>query len=252
MPSPAQPGSNTGRLARLQGTPEIAPFSRMAIGGGIGLGGVNLQAAVNAANHLNIRGVGNFFKYTDNNITANGFNASASINLASAGVSLDYFPWAHHGFRVSPGVLFYNQNALDATIVAAGGTSFTLNNVTYYSSKTNPVTGTAGLHLHSNAADPTITLGWGNMIPRNGGHWSFPVEIGAAYTGQPKVAAALVSGQVCSDPAGTLNCQNVVGNASVNSNLQAEIAKKQNDIQPLQMYPVLSFGVAYSFGAKVR
>ena len=182
--------------------------------------GVNLQAAVNASRHLNVRGIGNFFKYTDNNISTNGFTASGTINLATAGASLDYYPFPSHGLRISPGALFYNQNGINATMVAQGGTSFTLNDATYYSSQANPVTGTASLGLNKQKIAPTISIGWGNMIPRNGGHWSFPVEVGTAYIGQPQLAMALVSGQVCTDPAGTLNCHNVTGDPTLNTNLR--------------------------------
>ena len=226
------------------------PFSRFAVGGGISTMGINLQAAVFATRHLNVRGTGNFFNYQDSNISTNGFNVDAQLNLATAGVSLDYFPWANHGLRLSPGALIHNDNSLSANMTAAGGTSFTLNNVTYYSSQQDPVKGQGSLGLHTEKVAPTMTLGWGNLIPRNGGHFSFPVEVGAAYTGEPSLAIALTSGQVCSDPKGTVNCQNVVGNADVNSNLQAQIAKYKKDLSPMRFYPIVSFGIGFSFGAR--
>jgi hypothetical protein len=249
-PSTAVQSANAVRIARLQREIDLAPFSRMAFGGGVSSSGVNVQTAVIVSQHLNIRGFGNTFKYTVKNIAANDFNATGKINLVSAGVALDYFPWARHGFRVSPGIQFHNENGVDATLTAAGGTSFTLNDVTYYASKTNPVTGAASLNLHKNKIDPMMTIGWGNMIPRNGGHWSFPIELGVLYTGDPQLGMQLVSGQVCSDPAGTLNCQNAVGNQSIKDNLAAEVAKDQKDLEPLRIYPVLSFGVGYSFGLR--
>ncbi len=220
----------------------------MAIEGGVSTMGINLQTAVNLSAHLNLRGTGNFFNYTVNNISTHGFNVTGTLNLAAAGVSLDYFPFPSHGLRISPGLLFTDQNDVHATMIAAGGTSFTLNNVTYYSSQSNPVSGIASLNLHKQSPAPTLTLGWGNIIPRSGGHWSFPVEVGAAYMGQPKLAMSLVSGQVCANPQGTLGCQNVVGNADVNNNLQAQIAKDQKDLNPYRFYPIVSFGVGYSFG----
>lgn len=228
------------------------PFSSFAVGGGISTMGINLQAAVMAARHFNVRGIGNFFNYQDSNFPTHGFNVDAKLNFATAGLSLDYFPWANHGLRISPGVLLYNSNSLNATMATAGGTSFTLNNVTYYPSSTNPVHGIGSLGLHTEKAAPTLTLGWGNMIPRNGGHFSFPVEVGAAYTGEPSLAIALTSGQVCSNPQGTINCQNVVGNTDVNSNLQAQIAKDKKDLSPLRFYPIVSFGLAYRFGGHTR
>lgn len=227
-----------------------APFSRFAIAGGISDMGVNMQAAVNLSNHLNLRSSGNFFNYEDRNISTNGFTVDGKMNFATAGMQMDYFPWARHGFRISPGVLVNNRNALSATMLAQGGTSFTLNNTTYYSSPSHPVAGIANLGLHTQNPAPMMTLGWGNMIPRNGGHWSFPVEVGAAYTGQPALNIALTSGQVCADPQGTVNCQNVVGNSDVNNNLQAQIAKYRQDLNPLRFYPIVSFGASYSFGLR--
>lgn len=210
--------------------------------------GVNLQAATNLTSHMNLRTTGNFFSYEDRNIDTNGFTVDGKLNFATVGAQLDYFPFARHGFRISPGMLVNNRNALSAALVAQGGTSFTLNDTTYYSSPSHPVAGIGSLGLHTQNPAPMATLGWGNMIPHNGGHWSFPVEVGAAYTGQPNLNIALTSGQVCADPQGTVNCQNVVGNASVNQNLQAQIAKYHNDLKPLRFYPIASFGASYSFG----
>lgn len=228
--------------------PYPPPFSRIAFGGGISTMGINLETAVNVEKHLNLRGTGDLFNYTVNNISTHGFNVAAGLNLAAAGASLDYFPFARHGLRISPGALFYNKNEVRGTMVAAGGTSFTLNGVTYYSSQANPVTGVASLDLHKQNPAPSLTLGWGNLISRNGGHWSFPVEVGAAYIGQPQVAMSFVSGQVCANAQGTVGCQDVVGNASVNSNLQAQVAKDQKSLNPYRFYPIVSFGVGYSFG----
>lgn len=223
------------------------PFSRFGLAAGISPLGINFQGAVNIDRFMNVRGVGNFFNYSMNNISVSGFNVNGKLNLATAGVSLDVFPWPNHGFRVSPGALFYNQNSVNATIMAAGGTSFTLNDYTYYSSPSNPVTGAGGISLHGRNPAPTITLGWGNLISRTGGHWSVPFEIGAAMIGNPIPTIAFTGGQVCADPQGTVDCQNVVGNSDLNNNLQAQLVKYQNDLQPLRFYPILSVGVGYSF-----
>lgn len=227
-----------------------APFSRFAIGGGVSDMGVNMQAATNLSSHLNLRAAGNFFNYEDKNISTNGFTVDAKLNFATAGTQLDYFPWARHGFRISPGVLFHNQNGMTANLLAQGGTSFSLNDYTYYSSPSHPVAGAAGVGLHKQNPAPMVTLGWGNMIPRNGSHWSFPVEIGAAYTGVPQINMALTSGQVCADPQGTVNCQNVVGDPDINANLQAQLARYQKDVKPYPFTPIVSFGVSYNFGLR--
>jgi hypothetical protein len=227
-----------------------APFSRLAISGGLGTMGVNMQVAMNANRFMNVRGVGNYFHYSLSNFTLDGLDVSGTVNYATAGASLDVYPFPYHGFRISPGVMFYNRNQLTSTVVAPGGTSFTLDGYTYYSSEANPVTGTGSVGMDARKQAFTITTGWGDMIPRRGGHLSFPVEIGAAFVGSPTVNMALVSGQVCQDPQGTVGCINVVGNPQIQSNLAAQQAKFQNDLNPFRIYPIFTAGVAYSFNLR--
>jgi len=226
------------------------PFSRLALGGGVSMMGVNMQAAVNANRYINLRGTGNFLNYTVNDIGVDGFNITGKLNYATGGASVDFYPFPNHGFRLSPGALFYNQNYVTADVTAVGGTSFTLNDVTYYSSATQPVKGTGSVGLHANNPTFTMTTGWGNMISRKGGHWSFPFELGAAMIGAPTVDLKLTSGQVCADSAGTLGCVDVVGNTELNTDLQAQIAKYKNDLDPLRFYPIVSFGVSYNFAIR--
>jgi len=228
----------------------LKPFSTLALGGGISLMGINMQAATNVDRHLNLRGTGNYFNYTVNNINASGFNLDGNVNFATAGVALDYYPFPKHGFRLSPGALFYNQNQISAIATAAGGTSITLNDVKYYSSNAQNLGVQANLGLNTRQQAFTMTTGWGNMIPRKrGGHISFPFEIGAAFTGVPTIGMTL-SGSVCTDVAQT-QCSNVAGNSAiatqVNNNLNLQLAKYRNDLNPLQVYPIFSFGIAYDF-----
>ncbi|MGA2849595.1 MAG: hypothetical protein ABSE46_11415 [Terracidiphilus sp.] len=233
---------------------EVRPFSRLAFGAGVSPLGIGLQVATNINPHFNIRGTGNVFKYSTN-FTTNGITANADLNLASAGVALDVYP-TRLGWRISPGVLFYNGNQLSASTTVAGGTSFTLNDQTFYSANTNtvtgatPVNGNAALGLNTTKPAFTITTGWGNMIPRKGGHLSFPFELGVAVTGQPALNATL-AGWACYDQAQT-ECTNISSTTdpiaiAVQSDLQAQIARWKSDLSPLKTYPILSIGVAYAF-----
>jgi len=233
------------RYAPKTENPNVGPFSRLALGGGISPLGINLQAAVNVNRFINLRGVGNIFNYTVSNISTNGLNINGKLNFATAGGSVDFYPFPNHGFRLSPGALFYNQNNIAADITVAGGTSFSLNDVTYYASSTNPIKGSGGIGLNARSPAFSITAGWGNMIPRHGKHWSFPFEIGAAFVGAPTLNMALTSGQAC-DAQGQ-NCVNVATDPNVQSNLQAQLTKYRDDVKPFQYYPIISFGAAYSF-----
>src|SRR5579872_14612 len=58
----------------------LKPFSRLSIGGGIGINGINLQAGTNVNPYLNLRAVGDIFSYTVNNITTNDFDASGKLD----------------------------------------------------------------------------------------------------------------------------------------------------------------------------
>ncbi len=233
------------------------PFSQVSVGGGISTLGPGVQITTNLAEHLNLRVSGNGFHY-GSTFSTNGFNANAKLNMASAGIAADIYPF-HKGFRISPGIMVLNNNRVSATSVAAGGTSFTLNDTTYYSANANTATGATPLHadgsLRLNTSRPafTLTTGWGNTIPRNGGHWSFPAEVGVAFIGSPAVNVTL-SGWACQDQAQT-QCSDVTSTTDttaqdVQSNLAVQIAKWKSDLDALKTYPVLSFGVAYSFPAR--
>jgi hypothetical protein len=228
----------------------LKPFSRLAVGGGVSAMGINMQVATNLNRHLNLRGMGNYFNYTVNNISTNGFNVSGKVNFATGGAALDYYPFPRHGFRLSPGVLFYNQNQITANGVGATGSSITLSGTKYYSETANPLTLNGNLGLNTRKQAATLTTGWGNMIPRNGGHWSFPFEFGAAFTGVPGINVAL-TGSACTNQTDAAtsgpSCVNMATNTTAQANLTAQINKWKSDLNALQVYPIISFGVAYSF-----
>jgi len=224
------------------------PFSRFAFGAGVSPMGVSAQTATPLNRYANFRAVGNILRLNFNNISSNGFDVDAKMHLASAGASVDVYPFPSHGLRVSPGVLVYNTNAMSANFTAQPGTSFTLNGVTYYSSNADPVTGMGSINLHKQSPAFTLTAGWGNMIPRDGQRFSFPLEIGVAFTGAPDVALNLTSGQACD--ANGLNCVDVTTDPDVQANLAAQVSKYKNDLNPLKTYPIFSFGVAYSLGPR--
>lgn len=225
-------------------SPAEPRFSRLALGVGGSPLGIRMMAATDVNPYLNLRIDGAIFKYTRSNVSASDFNVNAHLNLASAGISLDFYPFPNHGLRLSPGFLFYNENGMSGVFSVRGGSSFTLNDTTYYASSSNPVTGFANLGMNTRNPSFTITGGWGNMV-RPKGHFSFPFEIGVALVGQPSLNVVLNSGQVCD--ANGLNCINVTSDSHVQSDLQAQVAKYKKDLEPLKTYPIVSAGVAYSF-----
>jgi hypothetical protein len=258
--SDAVPGAGSTSVSPAPATtaPSARPFSKLAFGVGISPLGVQLSMTTNLNPHLNLRSTGNLFNYSTN-FTTSGIGADAKLDMKSAGTALDIYPF-HKGFRISPGLLFYNANQVTASALVAGGTSFTLNDQTYYSANANsatgatPVNGNALLSLHTTNPAFTITTGWGNTVPRKG-HWSFPFEVGVALTGAPSLKVNL-GGWACYDQAQTL-CTDITSKTDpialqIQSNLAAQVAKWTKDAEPLKTYPIASFGVAYSFGLRGR
>ncbi len=225
-----------------------APFSRLALSGGVGANGINMQVAVEANRYINIRGIGNYFTYSLTK-TVNGTNDTGTLNFATGGVSVDLYPFPNHGWRLSPGVLFYNQNAVTATLNVAGGDSFTMNSTKFWSSTTSPVSGSGGIFLNKTNPAFTMTTGWGNLISRRGGHFSVPFEIGAAFVGSPTVKLNFLNGIVCADQAQT-ECSSVTSYPAFTSDVNAQIAIYNNDLNVLKVYPIMSIGIGYNF--KIR
>ncbi len=234
------------------------PFSKIAVGPSFSPMGVGLDLTTNLSRRLNLRALGGFLDQPIH-FTTNGFHADARLKLASTRASLDIYPFGN-GFRISPGVMVYNQNRITGTESIAGGASFTLNGDTFYSDHTNaasgavPVYGTALLNLHATRPAFTITAGRGNPLGRKG-HWSFPFEAGIALAGAPEVNVNL-AGWACSDQAQT-QCADIsnLNNAlavQVKNDLQAEIGKWTKDLDPLKTFPIIKGGVTYSFNLRKR
>ncbi len=233
-----------------------APWSRLALEGGLGIGGINMQAAVEANRHLNIRGIGNYFTYSVNGVKIGGNNGSSGakvsgkLNFAEGGFALDYYPWPNHGFRLSPGLTFYNGNAASASGVMGVGDSLTLDSTKYYSESANPMSINANLGLNAHKQAFTLTTGWGNMISRKGGHWAFPVELGAIFTGTPTVNLNITGYGCTVESDASINgesCVNMATNTAAQANVNSQVSKYESDLNALQIWPILSFGVSYNF-----
>jgi hypothetical protein len=217
-------------------------FSTVAVGVQVGILGIGFEAATPLSNHLNLRAGGNFFDYSDT-LTSDGISYDANLHFRSSEASVDYFPWAK-SFHISPGALLYNGNEVTGNANVPAGQTFTLNGTTYTSSATDPVNGNGSVTF--NKAAPKITVGWGNLIPRSGRHFSVPVDLGFAYVGDPKVALNL-NGTACYAYQGAPYCANVATDPTIHANVVAQQQKLANDAAPARFFPILSTGFAYRF-----
>ena len=213
--------------------------SHVGIGVKLSTLGAGIEVAVPLAGKLNVRGGFNMFRYS-HDITNNGISYTGNLRFQSAEAHLDWFPFG--GFHVSPGLLFYNGNSVTATAAVPGGQTFSFGGTSYESDPNAPVAGTGTLDFVK--VSPSIMVGVGNLIPRDGRHYSFLFEVGGAYQGSARVALNF-SGNVC-DTTGTI-CRSIASDSTVQANIQAQQVKIKNDINPYRFFPVVSFGVGFNF-----
>ena len=77
-----------------------------------------------------------------------------------------------------------------------------------------------------------IGIGWGNAVGKNK-QWSFSFDLGVIYQGSPKVNLSAN---------GTSS-----GDAAFQRNLAREEQSLEGELEDFQFYPVISFGICYSF-----
>lgn len=172
-------------------------------------------------------------------LSTNGVTYSSQIHLRSSQTTLDWFP-TRHGFHISPGIL-YSRNNVSSIATVPAGQSFSLAGQSYINSVGDPVNGTMTVVFPHNVS-PMLLLGFGNVLPRNGRHFSVPVELGIAYTGTPVVNVNLI-GLACTNQ----GCFSFADNPEAQASLKQEIRNLNEDLKRLPVYPILSLGLAYHF-----
>lgn len=256
-PEPAGAGYDHYEVAPSATWHQI-PFSRVGIGANVSPLGIGIEGAIVLNHYFDGRVNGNFFNYDTGRFEVDGFNVDAKLHMASVAAALDWYPLGSV-WRISPGVMFFNGNQLSGTGTITSGSSFQLENQTYYSANPNPATGATplvgtgvlGLHTHTPAF--TVTGGFGKFIPRSNRHWSFPSEFGVAFTGAPTINVNL-TGWACLDARQT-ECSNVADPTSpiaidFNDNLQARLNSWRRDLNKVQVYPIFAYSVVYSFNIR--
>jgi hypothetical protein len=220
-----------------------APFRSFGIDAHVGVNGIGGDIATTLAPKLNLRVGGDAFSYSDT-FTDEGANVDTSLHLASGHASVDWYPFLN-GFRVSPTIVFANNNRGRGTANIPAGSTVTLDGDDYVSSATDPLHGSGSVDFRKVA--PGLTVGWGNIIPREPGHWSFPVELGFYYVGQPHLNV-MFTGSAC-DPTEppAIGCMSVDTDADFQKSLAAFKARNENNLSYAKFFPIASFGVGYRF-----
>src|SRR5438309_875438 len=149
------------RTARAESEDAPKPFTQAALGVSLGSQGVGLDFVTNLKPRLNLRGGGDFLRVSPSFID-DGKHYDSTIAVQSGQLSVDWRPLRTSGFRVSPGVIVYNGNSVNAAMNVPGGSYFEVHNVKYFSSTTDPATGS--IHATFPKVGPRITIGFDNLM----------------------------------------------------------------------------------------
>lgn len=228
-------------LCRAQMAPAGNETGKIGVGLKLSTLGPGAEVALPIGNKLNVRGGVNFFEYT-RNFSKDGVQYAGNLYFRSGEANVDWFPIGHQ-LHLSPGLIFYNGNKVQAVAAVPGGQNFTLNNTTYQSEAADPVKGIGQLDFTKVA--PTFRVGFGNLVPRNSKHLSILAEVGIAYTGTPRTALSF-TGTACTT-SGPPACVPMATDPTVQANVQAEQNKINKDLTLFKFYPLISFGVGYKF-----
>jgi hypothetical protein len=219
------------------------PFSAVGIDSHAGVGGIGFDVATPLLRKFNVRAGSEFFGYSTT-FQDQGANVALHLRMRSAHASLDWFPFSGR-FRLSPLLVFANNNRAQATALIPPGNTVTLNGEDYISSSTDPLHGAGSVDFRKSS--PGFSLGSGNIVPRTSSHFSFPIEAGFYYVGQPRLKVSF-TGSAC-DPTQppALGCESVVQDGGFQQSLAAFVAHNNHNLSYASYFPILSFGFGYSF-----
>jgi len=210
-------------LAAILSTFTLPAFADATINAKLSTLGFGVEAAFPLAQSVDARIGYNGYRYNfDETSTSNGAptNYNGDLKLSNAQALADWHPW-EGSFRLSAGVVF-NNNKFEMTAQPSGG------NITVGGQTVGVQPGTSvNATVDFNRAAPYLGIGWGRT-PKNSG-LSFTSDIGVMFQGKPK-------GHVTSN------------NSNVTPTMINQANTDLNDaLDKFRYYPVISFGIGYTF-----
>ena len=166
-------------------------------------------------------------------ISVSDVDYKAKINLFNVSTLVDYLPWQKSGFHLTGGLVFQDNN-LEGTGKANNGGTININGIPY--DTTTQLESVKAKVSFANSVAPYIGLGWGNAV-KPGKHWGFSANLGAMFSGSPKVDLTPIFAPAANP---TIKQQ-------INTNIEAERKKQEDDLNWLNIYPVFSLGISYQF-----
>jgi hypothetical protein len=219
------------------------PFSHLGAGVSVGTTGTGFEVAVPYGAYWNIRASVSYLLYS-RTVQTSASPVEAHLRLGGARLGVDWFPNAG-GFHISLGVLVPNQTQASGRLKLQPGKTLTLEGTDYTADPSNPLQ----IYGHSEISPvaPLLTVGWGNLIPRDyHKRLTFPMEVGAAYEGAPAVHVSS-AGNVCI--AGQLEvCTPAASDPEFNNDLNEALRDVNSNLDRYaRFFPIVSAGIGYRF-----
>ena len=189
----------------------------------VGSTGVGGDLTVGLTENLNIRAGIAYFTWTQEDVGGGNDKKDFKLDLLNVPITLDWHPISGNGFRISAGVMFNNDRG---EISAKSGQTVSINDRDYVVSSLN---GTVDF----NKIGPYLGIGYGNAADTSA-HWHFSSDLGVVFVGAPNVTLAATALNPAEQPA-------------LNADVEQQRQKYSDDAKPFQVYPVVSFGVSYTF-----
>jgi hypothetical protein len=175
---------------------------------------------------LSFRINGNYFEYTHDS-SLSGVKYHEDLKLETAGFLGNWYPWQNSFFFTAGG--YENTSKIDVRARTANG-NYNFNGATYSITQAGTVAGKVKL---GREFAPYAGFGWGNPVGSSA-NWTFYGELGALFTGSPKLSLNSSGGTLSNDP-------------TFKNNIEQERQRDQNSVSWADVYPVLAIGLAYKF-----
>lgn len=163
--------------------------------------------------------------------SAGSIDYDTKATLRTVDILFDWFALEGSAFRLTAGVI-YNGNKLEAAARPDGSGNYSINGKTYSAADVGTLNGL----IEFRRAAPYFGVGWGNPLAITKKKWHLVGDLGVFVQGPPKVK--LVS-------LGCTTSQTVC--RALATDVAAERARFEEEIDFVKIYPVARIGVAYRF-----
>jgi len=187
--------------------------------------GVGLGYATALTDNINARIGFNYFDYSrDHTYESNRYSANLKFSSIEALADL----YVAGGFRITGGAI-YSANKLDLSAKLGAGGSFTMNDVTY----SGVDSASATVDLGRKRIAPYFGIGYSSR-PNGSAGLGFYFDVGIVHQ-SPEASINVVA-----DPA-------VTGDPTFQANKAQEEVKLRDAVSSASNWPVLMFGMSYTF-----